>query len=195
MQSECQCQTLTILPTKEKLNGYILLYWTFDVNANMELTIEPLLPFLRPTKTWPHPVDRAHTIINLQSFIDSGNLSDELVRELFSDIPPNLFSVVAQHHLVCGIEKVTDWYAFLERLCDLIYSSELAALQDLKDSKLFGMIQKDARERLRKANWLPAMSKRLAVSLGTGWEKELDPSMDTPYVESIVANDIRWNLG
>jgi hypothetical protein len=151
----------------------------------MELTTDCLLPFLQPTERWPLPLDRAHTIIDPQSFVDSGNLSDELVQELFSDIPPNIFSAVAQHHLVSGIEKVTDWYAFLERLCDLIYASELSSLHDLKESKLFQMIQKDAREKARKANWLPAMTKRLVESIGTGWEKELDPSMNTYHIRSI----------
>lgn len=148
----------------------------------MELTTERLLTYLRPTKTWPLPLDRAQTIVDLQSFVNSGTLSDELVQELFSDIPGDIFAVIARRHLVDGIENVTDWYAFLVRLCKLIEESELPSLQDLKKSKLFRMIQKDARERMRKADWLSAMTRQLTETLGTGWEKDLDPSMYTPKV-------------
>jgi hypothetical protein len=152
------------------------------MSVNMVLTTERLLTYLRPTKTWPLPLDRAQTIVDLQSFVSSGALSDDLVQELFSDIPAHIFSVIARRHLVGGIENATDWYAFLERLCNLITVSELPSLKDLKNSKLFRMIQKDARERMRKVNWLPAMTKRLVVALGTSWENDLDPSMYTPKV-------------
>jgi hypothetical protein len=152
------------------------------MSVNMELTTERLLTYLRPTKTWPLPPDRAQTIVDLQSFVSSGALSDELVQELFSDIPAHIFSVIARRHLVGGIENATDWYVFLERLCNLIGVSELPSLQDLKNSKLFRMIQKDARERMRKADWPLAMTKRLTENLGTNWEKDLDPSMYTPKV-------------
>ena len=161
----------------------------------MELTTERLLTYLRPTKTWPLPLDRAQTIVDLQSFVNSGTLSDGLVQELFSDIPGNIFSVIVRQHLVGGIENVTDWYAFLVRLCKLIEESELPSLQDLKKSKLFRMIQKDAWERMRKADWLSAMTRQLTKTLGTSWEKDLDPSMYTPKVARAFANDLSGNLG
>jgi len=134
-------------------------------------------------------------IVDLQSFVNSGTLSDGLVQELFSDIPGNIFSVIVRQHLVGGIENVTDWYAFLVRLCKLIEESELPSLQDLKKSKLFRMIQKDAWERMRKADWLSAMTRQLTKTLGTGWEKDLDPSMYTPKVARAFANDLSGNLG
>jgi len=83
----------------------------------MELTTEHLLTYLRPTKIWPLPLDRAQTIVDLQSFVISGTLSDDLVQELFSDIPgdifldipEDIFSVITQRHLVGGSKNVTDW--------------------------------------------------------------------------------------
>ena len=143
----------------------------------MELMTERLLTYLQPTKTWPLPMDRAQTIVDLQSFVNSGTLSDDLAQELFSDIHGDIFSVIARRHLVGGIENVTDWYAFLIRLRKLIEESELPSLQDLKKSKLFRMIQKDARESMRKVDWLLAMSRHLTETSGTGWEKDLDLSM------------------
>jgi hypothetical protein len=73
------------------------------MSVNMELTTERLLTYLQPTKTWPLPLDRAQTIVDLQSFVSSGALSNDLVQELFSDIPAHIFSVIAQCHLAMAL--------------------------------------------------------------------------------------------
>jgi len=142
----------------------------------MKITIDSLLPYLLPTPTWPDPVLRAETITDPTSFIACSTQSAELIRELYADIPPNIFAHIVQNLLITRNEQIDDNYTHFVHVFDIVSNSTSSALDELKQSTLFRLSQKEAKEKQRKLNWKIPMAKRLSKKLGSGWECKLDPS-------------------